>query len=84
MKTVYIIRSVSHPDKYYVGITKDVNKRLRAHNLGQSPHTSKFRPWEIVVHITFTNPTRAHAFEKYLKTGSGTAFARKRFLDPSL
>ncbi len=79
MKYVYLLQSVSHPDQRYVGLTSDVQKRLTAHNAGQSLHTSKYLPWEIITFIAFTDESKAADFEKYLKSGSGRAFANKRF-----
>ena len=81
MKTVYILQSISHPFQQYAGITENVLARLKAHNAGQSPHTSKFRPWKVIVAIQFEDDSKAHSFEKYLKTGSGKAFAKRRFLN---
>jgi putative endonuclease len=78
MKHVYLIKSQTHPDQRYIGLTADVPERLVAHNAGQSPHTAKYRPWELVTSITFTNNESAVAFEQYLKSGSGRAFASKR------
>ena len=78
MKYVYILKSISHPDQSYVGITSNLKKRLQAHNEGKSPHTSKYKPWKIITYIAFTDDERAYEFEKYLKTGSGRAFAKKR------
>ncbi len=42
------------------------------------PHTSKFRPWRLKTYIAFNDVKQAFAFEKYLKSGSGRAFAKKR------
>ena len=80
MKTVYILRSISHPDQYYSGITGDMIERLNSHNAGQSPHTSKFKPWKLVVSIQLEDASKAQSFERYLKTGSGKAFSMRRFL----
>jgi predicted GIY-YIG superfamily endonuclease len=55
-----------------------LKKRLTAHNAGQSPHTSKFKPWRLVTYIAFSDESKAAAFERYLKSGSGQAFAKKR------
>ena len=44
MNYVYILQSVSDPDQFYTGLCKDVESRLRAHNVGQSSHTSKYKP----------------------------------------
>jgi predicted GIY-YIG superfamily endonuclease len=79
MKFVYIIRSLEHPDQYYTGITDNIEQRLNEHNSGKSPHTSKFKPCEIVVYTAFCDENKALNFEKYLKSGSGRAFALKHF-----
>lgn len=79
MRYVYMIRSRSRPDQRYVGITADLSHRLKEHNSGKSPHTAKYRPWQIVAAIQFTDEQRASEFERYLKSGSGSAFANKHF-----
>lgn len=78
MKYVYLLQSISHPNQRYVGLTADIDKRLAAHNAGQSTHTAKFRPWMLVSYLAFIDEDRAAAFERYLKSGSGRAFADKR------
>jgi predicted GIY-YIG superfamily endonuclease len=75
---VYILQSVSHPDQFHTGLCADVSKRLAAHNAGQSTHTSKFKPWRLLSSHYFADERVAAAFESYLKTGSGRAFAAKR------
>ena len=77
MKYVYLLESVSHLGTRYVGITEDLKKRLTEHNTGKSPHTSKHTPWRCPVAIRFANHAKARAFEKYLKSGSGYAFAKR-------
>jgi predicted GIY-YIG superfamily endonuclease len=79
MKYVYFLQSISGPDKRYVGITTDLNKRLKEHNTGKSSHTTKFKPWKVVVAIRFADDLKAETFEKYLKSGSGHAFAKRHF-----
>lgn len=79
VKYIYLIESISNPTKHYVGLTTDLNKRLANHNAGKSPHTANFRPWQIVVAIRFADDKKATAFEKYLKSGSGYAFAKRHF-----
>ena len=76
MKNVYILESLDG-EHFYVGIADDVPARLLKHNAGEVPHTSKFRPWRLKTYIAFTDKARAFAFEKYLKSGSGRAFAKK-------
>jgi predicted GIY-YIG superfamily endonuclease len=75
---VYLIKSVSAEGERYLGMTTDLKERLHEHNAGKSFHTSKFKPWKLTTYIAFTDPAKAEAFERYLKSGSGHAFARKR------
>ncbi len=79
MTWVYLLRSVSEPHRTYIGRTSNFNARLIVHNAGRSPHTSKYRPWEIVCVVGFATEQKAVAFERYLKDGSGHAFARRHF-----
>ena len=77
MKYVYLLESAAHPAQRYIGITSDLDRRLKEHNAGKSPHTAKLGPWKIVVAIRFTDNRKAEKFEKYLKSGSGHAFASR-------
>lgn len=76
---VYVLRSRDGAQRPYVGITSNVAERLAAHNRGDSPHTSKYGQWELVVSIEFADERRALEFERYLKSGSGRAFAKRHF-----
>ncbi|MCC7267622.1 MAG: GIY-YIG nuclease family protein [Caulobacteraceae bacterium] len=76
---VYLLESDVSPGQRYIGVTNDLRIRLKEHNAGKSPHTSKFKPWRISTYVAFTDRSKADAFERYLKSGSGHAFARKRF-----
>lgn len=78
MNYVYILQSISDPDQFYTGLCADVEARLQAHNAGQSPHTSRFKPWRLLSCHWFERAETAAAFERYLKSGSGRAFALKR------
>jgi putative endonuclease len=60
------------------GIARDLRARLKKHNAGEVSHTSKYGPWMIKTYIAFTDDTQAFAFEKYFKSASGRAFAKKR------
>ncbi len=79
MFIVYSLQSISHPAKFYIGLTEDLTERLAVHNEGKSVHTSKYRPWRLMVSIQFSEKSKAIAFERYLKTGSGRAFAKTHF-----
>ncbi|MDR3423911.1 MAG: GIY-YIG nuclease family protein [Alphaproteobacteria bacterium] len=74
---VYLIQSLSCEDQRYVGMTTDLKKRIEEHNSGKSIHTNKFKPWRLVTYLAFDSQAKAEQFEKYLKQGSGHAFARK-------
>jgi putative endonuclease len=76
---VYIIRSVSCPERRYVGVTANPEVRLNAHNAGQNRSTAPWRPWLIDVCVEFRTEQLALRFEKYLKSGAGHAFARRYF-----
>jgi len=80
MTYIYLLESICHPGKRYVGITHALNNSLKEHNAGKSPHTAKFKPWKIVVAIRFLDDRGAKSFEKYLKSGSGHAFAKRQAL----
>jgi len=79
MKYVYMLQSVSHPERYYVGSALDLKRRFAEHNKGQSPHTKKFLPWKLVGYVAFSDHEKADKFEAYLKTASGRAFAKRHF-----
>ena len=78
-RCVYILRSDSDPSRHYVGITESLIGRLDWHNAGPSGYTTAYRPWRIVVAMTFTDAHTARRFERYLKSGSGRAFAKRHF-----
>ena len=76
---VYMLVSLSAPDRYCTGWTEDLEARLKAHNPGRCPHTNKFRPWQIETAVAFRSREKALVFEKYLKSHAGRAFASKHF-----
>ena len=77
--TVYILRSEQNPRRYYTGVTSDLRGRLQTHNAGGCAATASHRPWRVDVFVRFSDEERALAFERYLKSGSGWAFARRHF-----
>ncbi|MGX1196126.1 GIY-YIG nuclease family protein [Parvibaculum sp. MBR-TMA-1.3b-4.2] len=75
---VYLIESLSNHSQRYVGMTVDLKRRLQEHNAGKSIHTSKFKPWQLTTYVAFSDRAKAESFERYLKSGSGHAFANRR------
>ena len=79
MLIVYVLKSLSQPHRHYIGITENLENRVKEHNQGESEYTKKFGPWCVETYITFQNHDKASTFERYLKKGSGHAFL-KRYL----
>lgn len=77
MHYVYILQSLARDDAFYVGVTADLKARLAKPNKGDVSHTSKYIPWSIKTCVAFSDERRAFEFEKYLKSGSGRAFAKR-------
>ena len=80
MYYVYLITSIKYPSQFYIGYTINIQKRLTTHNYGGSKHTAKYKPWKLIVYLSFANKAAAIKFEKYLKSQSGRAFVAKSFL----
>jgi predicted GIY-YIG superfamily endonuclease len=78
MHYVYLLESEAFGGQRYIGLTTDLKQRLADHNAGKSPRTSKYTPWQLVTYVAFSDIEKARAFERYLKSGSGHAFAKKR------
>jgi putative endonuclease len=77
--SVYVLRSAQDSTRHYTGVTGNVRERLAAHNNGRCPHTSRWKPWRAIVMVAFADEQRALDFERYLKSGSGSAFASRHF-----
>ena len=74
---VYILQS-GDGNHFYSGLTENLADRLKKPNSGAVPHTAKHRPWQIKTAVAFRARIQAAVFEKYLKSSSGRAFAKKR------
>lgn len=77
---VYVLRSQKDKTKLYIGSTQDLESRIKEHNQKKSQYSKIYAPWELEVFISFKTQNLAHSFERYLKSGSGHAFLKKRFL----
>ena len=76
---VYILESLSRPNTFYTGFTDlGIDERLAYHNRGKVAHAARNVPWQVKTYISFNDRDRALAFERYLKSHSGRAFAAKR------
>lgn len=80
MHYIYVIKSIKD-NSLYIGLSNNLKKRLSEHNLGKSKFTKGHLPYKLLTYIAFSNRSIAANFEKYLKTASGKAFMKKRFLE---
>jgi predicted GIY-YIG superfamily endonuclease len=78
MYYVYLIQSINYPKQIYIGSTSNLRERMVTHNSGGSLYTKSYKPWKLIMYLWFENKLKATAFEKYLKSGSGSAFAKRR------
>ena len=78
MYYVYCIESEAAANRRYIGFTEDLRQRVLDHNRGCNPSTVPFTPWKLRGYLAFDAKIHALAFERYLKTGSGHAFRKKR------
>jgi predicted GIY-YIG superfamily endonuclease len=76
---VYVLKTADPRPHFYIGLSSDVPTRLADHNAGRCRHTLRYRPWQLHVIIELSDEQRAVAFERYLKSGSGRAFAKRHF-----
>jgi putative endonuclease len=64
--TVYILYSASR-DRYYIGQTEDLGRRLDEHNSGYSKSTKSGIPWDLVFTCEFQDRCEAVRYEHVLK-----------------
>ena len=77
---VYVLKSLK--DKhFYIGMTCDLEKRIKAHNFGKVRSTKGRRPLELIYHEKFTDKTEAMKRERFLKSGQGRLFLKEKLSD---
>ena len=65
--STYVLYSVDH-DKYYIGSTNNIYRRLLEHNGEKAKWTKTYQPWINVFEKKFSTRSEAVIFEKYLKS----------------
>ncbi|MCF8214677.1 MAG: GIY-YIG nuclease family protein [Chitinophagaceae bacterium] len=75
MVIVYVIRSYKD-GRFYVGMTKDLGRRIQEHESGKTKSTKGFRPWKLIFTENFPSFSEARKREKYLKSGSGKEYIK--------
>ena len=63
----------------YVGSTNDLRRRVTSHQRGDVVSTKGYLPITLKSYVGVETEDRARALERYFKSGSGKAFAQKRF-----
>jgi len=76
---VYILKS-QRDNSHYIGVTGDLKRRIQEHNSASVKSSRLKRPHRLIWYCVFKNKGKAYNFEKYLKSSSGYAFSKKRFL----
>ena len=64
MYTVYALRSTIK-NYIYVGMTKDLDDRIRRHNAGYNKSTSPYKPFILIYQEILPNGQEARKREKY-------------------
>ena len=78
MCTVYVIRSESDRG-LYIGLTNNLERRLKQHNRGHERSTRHRRPFVLVLTEHFETRAEARARERYYKSGFGREILKTSF-----
>jgi predicted GIY-YIG superfamily endonuclease len=70
-------------DDTYVGSTNDLRRRFESHQSGHVVSTKNYLPATLKSYVAVADEEMARKLERYFKSGSGKAFAKKRFLQPA-
>ena len=73
MYTLYILHS-SILDRYYVGYTNDILRRLSEHNRIKGKFTDNGIPWSLVYSESFASKKEAMLREKFIKSRKSKKF----------
>jgi putative endonuclease len=73
MYTLYILYSKSL-DRYYVGFTKDLTRRLSEHNRVKGKYTDLGLPWILVYTESYQSKREAMTRERYIKSMKSKKF----------
>ncbi len=71
---VYVLRCKD--ERLYIGSTRDLDDRLKAHMMGRVKTTKRRRPVQLVYTEEFEDYREARKREFYLKSGTGREWLR--------
>ena len=73
---VYILKSLNS-NRYYIGHSGDITKRLLQHNFGKVRYTKTYKPWKTIYTEEKENKKEAYAREMQIKSFKhGEAFKK--------
>ncbi|KKS89141.1 MAG: Excinuclease ABC subunit C [Parcubacteria group bacterium GW2011_GWF2_43_11] len=78
MFILYVLKS-KMVEKSYVGVTNNIDRRLKEHNSGKHFYTKRHKPWEVIHIEEFDNFEKAREREKFLKSTNGRRFLKRLF-----
>ena len=78
MWMVYLL--LCNDNTIYTGCTSNLEERLNRHRNKEVSYTANRLPLQLISYIAFVEKHKAFYFERYLKSGSGKAFANKRLI----
>jgi len=78
MWMVYLL--LCNDNTIYTGCTSNLEERLNRHRNKEVSYTANRLPVHLISYIAFAEKHKAFYFERYLKSGSGKAFANKRLI----
>ena len=78
MYFTYVLYSEKH-NRFYIGMSADVEKRLTEHNAGKTKSTKGYMPWALLFIEEFKTRNEAREREVYLKSGAGREYVRSYF-----
>lgn len=73
---IYVLKS-KKDNSQYIGLSENIEERLKEHNAGRVASTKSKRPWRLIYTEPFLKRLEARKREKYLKSAAGRRFRKK-------
>lgn len=70
MYYVYVMQSITRK-QFYIGVTSNLQARIKKHNAGSSNYTKPYRPWKLIYSEPFAAKREAYKQEYFLKHPDG-------------
>lgn len=80
MYYVYVLLSLKD-NKFYIGFTSDLKRRLKEHNAGKNISTKSRLPLKLVYYEAHLSKTDAQRREGYFKTSKGKSTLKQMLRD---